>query len=316
MLHDRTTRPTAPRLRPVAPAILSVAALAALVVVLSIRDRVAPPPPLGNPDRLSSWWSAGEAMDLVAGVAGLTVVVILSYLTLVGALSTFAALAPGTKLPRVARACMPRVLGAVLAGTVALTPTSVAAAVNGPTPGGPPGPGAGATMRMIDQTRDNADRRTSGTIQTPAAAGDQRTWLPWADAHWPGSAADQGHPDAVRPERPPTDDPSMRPDGQERSAPSPDTSPLTPTRTASAELPATPGRYRVRPGDHLWSIAEQVVVASSRERAEAAPTDRQVGRYWELLIEVNADRVSDPDVILPGDELVLPPPPGWRSRVR
>ena len=182
MLHDRTTRSTAQRPRPVAPAILSVAALAALVVALSIRDRVAPPPPLGNPDRLSSWWSAGEAIDLVAGVAGLTVVVILSYLTLVGALSTFAALAPGTKLPRVARACMPRVLGAVLAGTVALTPTSMAAAVNGPTPGGPPGPGAGATMRMIDQTRDNADRRTSGTIQTPAAAGDQRTWLPWADA--------------------------------------------------------------------------------------------------------------------------------------
>ncbi len=153
MLHDRTshpTRSTAQQPRLVATAILSLASLAALLVALSVRARAAPPPPLATPGRLRGWWDSGETIDLVAGVAGLAVVAILTYLALVGALATLGALAPGTKLPRVAGACMPRILGAVLAGTVALTPTSMAAAANGPTPGGPPAPGAGATMRMID----------------------------------------------------------------------------------------------------------------------------------------------------------------------
>ncbi len=164
MPHDRTSHPTRSTAQPprlVATAILSLASLAALLVALSVRHRVAPPPPLATPDRLSDWWAAGEPIDLVAGVAGLAVAVILTYLALVGALATLAALAPGTKLPRVARACMPRILGAVVAGTVALTPTSMAAAADGPTPGGPPAPGAGATMRMIDPPRDDAGPRTS-----------------------------------------------------------------------------------------------------------------------------------------------------------
>ncbi len=313
MLHDRTshpTRSTAQQPRLVATAILSLASLAALLVALSVRARAAPPPPLATPGRLRGWWDSGETIDLVAGVAGLAVVAILTYLALVGALATLGALAPGTKLPRVARACMPRVLGAVLAGTVVLTPTSIAAAANGPTPGGPPAPGAGATMRMIHPPRDDAGPRTSGTSDPPAAADEKRTWLPWADEAWPGSAVGRDDPDTAQPEQPPRSDPPPRSDAQERSAPSLDTSPLTPTRTQSAGVPPTPSRYTVRPGDHLWSIAEQVVVAATGDRAEADPTDRQVGRYWRLLIEANADRVSDPDVILPGRELVLPPPPG------
>ena len=213
MLHDRTshpTRSTAQQPRLVATAILSLASLAALLVALSVRARAAPPPPLATPGRLRGWWDSGETIDLVAGVAGLAVVAILTYLALVGALATLGALAPGTKLPRVARACMPRVLGAVLAGTVVLTPTSIAAAANGPTPGGPPAPGAGATMRMIHPPRDDAGPRTSGTSDPPAAADEQRTWLPWADEAWPGSAVGRDDPDTAQPEQPPRSDPPPR----------------------------------------------------------------------------------------------------------
>jgi nucleoid-associated protein YgaU len=61
--------------------------------------------------------------------------------------------------------------------------------------------------------------------------------------------------------------------------------------------PAPPprGTWVVEPGDHLWSIAERT-----------APGD--VVRYWLALVEANRDRLADPDLVLPGQVLVLPDP--------
>jgi nucleoid-associated protein YgaU len=58
----------------------------------------------------------------------------------------------------------------------------------------------------------------------------------------------------------------------------------------------------VEPGDSFWSIAEDVV-GSGDERA--------AGRYWRALIEANRSRLVDPgnpDLLVPGQELVVPPP--------
>lgn len=61
------------------------------------------------------------------------------------------------------------------------------------------------------------------------------------------------------------------------------------------------GRHVVRVGESFWTIAEQVV----RERSLPVP----VASYWRLLVEANRDRLvdsTDPDLIHPGQELVLP----------
>ncbi|MFP4149693.1 MAG: LysM peptidoglycan-binding domain-containing protein [Nitriliruptoraceae bacterium] len=64
--------------------------------------------------------------------------------------------------------------------------------------------------------------------------------------------------------------------------------------------------HTVRPGDSLWRIAAQ--------RLETVlggpPRDAEVVPYWREVIERNRDRLvvpDDPDLLLPGQDLVLPP---------
>ena len=64
--------------------------------------------------------------------------------------------------------------------------------------------------------------------------------------------------------------------------------------------------HTVRTGESLWRIA------SSRLAQEhgRSPSDAEVVPYWRELIERNRDRLpdrDDPDLILPGQELLLPP---------
>ncbi len=90
--------------------------------------------------------------------------------------------------------------------------------------------------------------------------------------------------------------------------------PTTPPDTPQAEAPpattsppaTSPDRWVVAPGDHLWGIAEETLA----DRLGRAPTNAEVVPYWRIVIEANRDRLvhpDDPDLILPGQELVLPP---------
>jgi hypothetical protein len=60
----------------------------------------------------------------------------------------------------------------------------------------------------------------------------------------------------------------------------------------------------VAPGDHLWGIAERTVT----QRLGRAPSDDEVARYWNRLIEANRDRLAtgDPDLIFSGQVFRLP----------
>lgn len=75
---------------------------------------------------------------------------------------------------------------------------------------------------------------------------------------------------------------------------------VVPSSVPTAE--ATPTMHRVQPGDHLWAIAETTLeIALGR-----APTDAEVAPFWRLVIQANPDLV-DPDLIFPGQVLVVPP---------
>jgi hypothetical protein len=62
----------------------------------------------------------------------------------------------------------------------------------------------------------------------------------------------------------------------------------------------------VAPGDSFWSIAEQVV----QNHLGRTPDDDEVLEPWLAMIDINRDRLlnpDDPDLIHPGQVLRLPP---------
>jgi nucleoid-associated protein YgaU len=80
----------------------------------------------------------------------------------------------------------------------------------------------------------------------------------------------------------------------------------TPPATDREEPPVpTDGTvYVVAPGDSLWAIACRHL-SSGRSR----PTDAEVDRFWRQIYSDNAAIVGDdPDLIFPGQRLVLPSP--------
>ena len=75
----------------------------------------------------------------------------------------------------------------------------------------------------------------------------------------------------------------------------------SPDATADS-APSTTDSWSVKPGDNLWAIAETVVAERSGTQIRGS-----VAAYWGALLEANADRLVDPDLIMPGQMLTLPP---------
>jgi nucleoid-associated protein YgaU len=67
-----------------------------------------------------------------------------------------------------------------------------------------------------------------------------------------------------------------------------------------------PAEHVVVPGDNLWIIAERHL---EQVTGRSDLSDREVAEYWVAVIEANRDRVrsGDPDLIYPGEVMVLPP---------
>jgi nucleoid-associated protein YgaU len=75
---------------------------------------------------------------------------------------------------------------------------------------------------------------------------------------------------------------------------------VDPAPAPGAPVPA-PRTWTMRPGDHLWRVAEETV-------GPGAPT-AQVARYWERLIERNRPHLADPDnpdLVFAGQIVELP----------
>lgn len=82
----------------------------------------------------------------------------------------------------------------------------------------------------------------------------------------------------------------------------------TMTPVADIPVPQPHAEWTVGPGDHFWSIAEQVL----SQAWGRAPTDDEVVGYWNTLIAANSERLADPgnpDLIYPGQRFTVPAPP-------
>jgi hypothetical protein len=87
--------------------------------------------------------------------------------------------------------------------------------------------------------------------------------------------------------------------------------PVTPTPPATPTTPTTPANlpftssssYSVKSGDNLWDIAEGVLTTALGH----TPTNQQVATYSAALIATNKTQLNNPNLIYPGQSLVLPP---------
>ncbi|MEM7337663.1 MAG: hypothetical protein AAF467_03380 [Actinomycetota bacterium] len=68
---------------------------------------------------------------------------------------------------------------------------------------------------------------------------------------------------------------------------------------------ADAGTHTVVNGDHLWSIAENHLRATTGRDV----TEDEICQYWVRVVDANRSRISsgDPDLIFPAEEIVLPP---------
>jgi hypothetical protein len=136
----------------------------------------------------------------------------------------------------------------------------------------------------------------------------------------PAAAAPGGGPIVAADHEPPGDEPADGGGGVAILRALPDDPPGGDRPTADAAAPPLPSvetdpppapqpdRWIVEPGDSCWRVAEEVLAEAWGRRADV----REVTAYWAELVELNADRfvTGDADLIHPGQELLLPPPPG------
>jgi hypothetical protein len=86
----------------------------------------------------------------------------------------------------------------------------------------------------------------------------------------------------------------------------PEPATMTVLDTAADAAPAAsvgiePPVYTVVAGDHMWSIAHRWFELLTGDE----PTDADVATVWRQLLAANADRLSDPDRLVPGDQILL-----------
>lgn len=192
------------------------------------------------------------------------------------------------------------------------------------------GPLLPAVRRLVDRSLTVGLVGSSLVVGSPALASPDLPGGPGGlptSVPRPTSAATAGFvPPGLRPLDSPRrsapladpDDPGVaRTLPREQTSPAPATDPPPATADAcgrTAPVGAGVGAtHRVVPGDSLWDVATAVVAEPTRRR-NAAPGHGDVAVYWQRLIAANRGRLrsGDPDLIYPGEVLVLPPlaPPG------
>jgi hypothetical protein len=81
--------------------------------------------------------------------------------------------------------------------------------------------------------------------------------------------------------------------------------PAPPSTAARPGLEASMFEVVVRQGDNLWTLAARRL----EQAAAGTPSEDEIRAYWRTVIDANAGRIrsGDPDLIFPGEVIVLPP---------
>lgn len=238
----------------------------------------APRPQLRSPDPLAQGLLARDllaqdVLDVVTAVAHLLGIALLGYLLVLTVAQLLLGLAAGQRRRRQSLHRWCAAAGPTFLATL----TTVALST----------PAAGATLAGDDDAGTGPSPGLGATMQL--TDDDVRTELPWAESiDGPGPDGGSGTGIEAEPDATGTAEPTAGP------------------RHTSSE-------WTVRPGDHLWGIAEDIVARRAGQDpardAASGPDVRTVHRYWLELVHANRDRLVDPenpDLILPGQTLVIP----------
>lgn len=140
----------------------------------------------------------------------------------------------------------------------------------------------------IPPLRRAVDALVAGSLlfgtMTPAVA---------ADAPGPTPAQEAVHPAYV-----------PVPAGPEPAPPTAEAAPPPPAPEPAPPRTTEPASVVVEPGDNLWVIAERRLA----DVLGRPPRDSETAPYWMRVVEENRGRIrsGDPDLIFPGEEIVLP----------
>lgn len=242
--------------------------------------------------------SAG--LDRVAAISTRAFIVIGCYLGAVVVLNIWARRSRNKRLRGLVAKLTPRFVGLIFAGLVATaSPVSAQTSSSG-APTDPP------VMTVVTTTPSTTQPSTSPThpstsaptmrvVPTPVGP---LTWMPWMQSR--PTVTDQA-PDHGAATDQMAQPPAPMSESEAVPEPAPDTS--------VEETPASPSVgavHVVAPGEHFWSIARTVLESGG----VTDPSEPEVTRYWARLVDANRHQLVDPhntDLIMPGQELVLPP---------
>lgn len=286
-----------------APALRSTARLglwtAALVAVLRLLAATGGGPlsvPVTSPRDLRAWVADTAPPDMAIALLRVGAQALTGYLLAVTVLAIAARLLRLRGLAAAVEGMSPGVVRRLVSGGSGIG--LALGAVAGALPAFDPGPAPGGST--VAANAPSADRASATMARLPTTSA---TMTRIGDV--PPPTVTMARVDAEAPPRPP-------PRGAVTAAhdrPSP-THAIPAAGRPTPDLPRIdPTRWVVEPGDSLWSIAEEVM----RRPGGSTRGERSVARYWQRLIWANRHDLVDranPDLLVPGQQLVVPPPDG------
>lgn len=240
------------------------------------------PPPMGSIDALSSWAEARDPVTLAMALVRLAAQLGSGYLLVVAGVGLVGHGLRWTRAINLADALATPATRRLIAGGVGLglaTSSTVGGAAADAALGASMTALPAATATMFGLEDEQASTGSGRATMTPVAGGAAMTPLQGTAAMTPMHGTATMH---VQP---------------------PGTAAMTPAPAITEST--SPTTWTVTAGDSLWSIAHEVMT----DHRGGPVTDADVDPFWRQLVAANRARLADPDLVLPGQVIEVPPVP-------